>query len=54
MTWLSELAYHLVQIQFISYNMLYVKENIETHGSLLVMCGSNKPRPIKPAPSLIQ
>ncbi len=29
MTRFSELAYHLVQLTFISYNMLYVKGNIK-------------------------
>jgi len=37
MTRFSELAYHLVQLTFISYNMLYVKGNIKPFDSKLVI-----------------
>ena len=37
MTRFSELAYHLVQLSFISYNMLYVKGNIKPFDSKLVI-----------------
>jgi hypothetical protein len=38
MTRFSELAYHMVQLSFISYNMLYVKKNVAPYCSSLVIC----------------
>jgi len=35
----SELAYHIVQLSFISYNMLYVKKNVVPFWKSLVICG---------------
>jgi hypothetical protein len=36
--WFPALAYHVVQLLFISYNILYVKENMGLFYRLLVIC----------------
>jgi hypothetical protein len=41
---LSELAYHIVQLSFISYNMLYVKKNMESFQRQLVIAYLKKMR----------